>query len=53
MKKKYTPPEIYTEDVSIAFTQACCTPVPGDQFPGTALPQFCAGCDPIVNKYNA
>lgn len=44
MKKEYHKPEMYSEDVSIAFAQTCCDgrPVPSgiNQMAGA----FCAAC---------
>ncbi len=44
MKKKYQKPQIYTEDVSIAFAQTCCDPIESatglNQFAG----MFCTKC---------
>ncbi len=44
MKKQYQKPQIYTEDVSIAFAQNCCAPIETpsgfNQFSG----MFCSAC---------
>jgi hypothetical protein len=37
MKKEYVKPEIITEDVSIAFTQTCCSPVTSGNRVGTSF----------------
>jgi hypothetical protein len=56
MKEPYEKPEVYTDDVSVAFAQACCSKgSPIGLVPGMAPTQlFCkAGCHYEQNLYSA
>ena len=55
MKEKYVKPEIYTDDVSIAFSGACCTEESDvDAVVGSFSPLICLpGCYKQLNSYQA
>ncbi len=54
-KEQYEKPEIYTEDVSTAFSGACCTSKsPIGALPGSFSPFVCLpGCHWEYNTYQA
>lgn len=55
MKEQYEKPEVYTDDVSIAFAGACCTSQsPIGAVPGSFSPYICfPGCHWELNSYQA
>jgi allophanate hydrolase subunit 1 len=44
MKKQYQKPQIYTEDVSIAFAQTCCDPIETPSGINQFANMFCSMC---------
>ena len=55
MKETYEKPEIYTDDVSMAFSGACCTQKsPIGAVPGSFSPLICfPQCHWELNSYQA
>lgn len=47
MKKTYNKPEIYSEDVSIAFAQNCCPALENPSGINQGMSFFCTGC--VIN----
>ena len=54
MKKKYEKPEVYSENVTMAFAQECCNPTPDGWNPACGdLPMGGAGCSWGRSNYAA